>query len=272
LPEGGQVARHVFAIGDIHGRSDLLYQALKIVRDTGAADHGEKRLIFLGDLIDRGPDSIGVVRQAMACDRWIDTTILPGNHEQMMLAKIMAVQPAHPYDWTNNGGMSVLTEVLNKSSDPDAGAVAIRDIEAAFGKDFIDRMKSAPSHVDDGDLTFVHAGLNPYEPRDKALGRGLMEFDDIWRHWAWVRTEFLEWTRGWRDGRNVVVHGHTVATEYLLDHPASITLALDQTKRHRRIALDVGCGYVGQLAVLEASKDMFRFHLVRDNASLSTVD
>lgn len=270
LPSGGCVENHVFAIGDVHGYSDLLAQALAVVKAAAPIDGLARRLIFLGDLIDRGPDSIGCLQQAVSCDAWIETTILPGNHEQMMLAYLLRNADPHPYDWLRNGGASVVAEVrARRGLGPDDDLFP-RDIAQDIGYDIIDRLLAAPGHVTDGDLTFVHGGINPRVPRAQALGRALMDFRDIWTHWAWMRDDFIDWTRGWRDGREVVVHGHTVEATSRFSSVDDVLADVDRTRRNRRINLDAGVYQFGQLAILEAADTHFRIHVVQNEADFST--
>ncbi|MHB8530132.1 MAG: metallophosphoesterase family protein, partial [Caulobacteraceae bacterium] len=75
-----------YAIGDIHGRLDLLEEALRLIESHGRQK--DRRLVFLGDYVDRGPQSRGVVDRLMALQRDVWTICLKGNHEAMMLAAL----------------------------------------------------------------------------------------------------------------------------------------------------------------------------------------
>ena len=84
-------AQRVYAVGDVHGRADLLRCLLRqIDRDDGGRPHADTRLILLGDLIDRGPDSAGVLECVRALEAEPDrhVTVLMGNHEDMFLKAI----------------------------------------------------------------------------------------------------------------------------------------------------------------------------------------
>ena len=168
LPRSAAPDVEIFAIGDIHGRPDLL-QAL-----IGAAAHeprqAERReLVFLGDLVDRGPDSLGAIQLAMAARAQIgaDATIgLMGNHETMMR---MTFDPATPRaaalealtTWMMNGGERVVAEFCVEAlaePDPDRCLAMLREALPAYVAIWLYGLKS---HARSGGLLFVHAGVHP---------------------------------------------------------------------------------------------------------------
>lgn len=130
LPCRGPEAQ-LFVIGDVHGQAGALGAALdEIGRIPGTGL--PRRLVFLGDLIDRGPDSLGAVRLAMgAADRAkVDAvTLLPGNHELMLIDGLLAPQEFMG-DWLDNGGDAVIRE-----ADPGCTARKLR-ISRDWGSDF----------------------------------------------------------------------------------------------------------------------------------------
>jgi serine/threonine protein phosphatase 1 len=170
-----------YAIGDIHGCLDLLTRLLRDIREhAGERDH---RLVFLGDYIDRGPDSAGVLDhvrdlQARRPERVI---CLKGNHEDMMLQAVD--DPRRAFNWTANGGDAALASF---------GARSLGDIP----EDIIRWVAALPTSFEDERRFFVHAGLQPGVPLSAQR-----EADKLW-----IREPFLGMDHDF--GRHVV-HGHT---------------------------------------------------------------
>ncbi|RYH00681.1 serine/threonine protein phosphatase [Salipiger sp. IMCC34102] len=244
LPGSPRPNREIFAIGDVHGQADVLRAVLTEIANTPVPPGTKRILIFLGDLIDRGPDSIGAVstalktQEAIGADRMV---LLPGNHELFLLDVLKGEDPAL---WVSNGGRAVMEEV-----DPSWAElpwpVARDKLVAALPHAWIQSIKAAPSHVTMGDLLFVHAGLDPQADRETFLERH-RPTDDL--HWAWIRNEFLMWDKGWdrtADGEpvlgpTVVVHGHTPAIRTLLSKTQAELPLMDAVDTHRAICLDAG--------------------------------
>lgn len=255
------------AIGDVHGQRVGFERALK-----GASAHltpGKTPVLVLtGDLIDRGPDSLGCVATGSqaAAYGFAQRHRLPGNHELLMLDALDEMdagmdngQASHV--WLRNGGIKVLNEALHEGwalEDIDWREISTR-VTAALGHiegvPYRDAMRAAPSHVRFGDMVFIHAGIDPEEPFADAVGRaqhlhlsqertalGLSHHD---LHWAWVRYNFLFRTDGFADadGRPLlVVHGHTMAegadTAWLWDANGPLVRGLDKRTTHDRICVD----------------------------------
>lgn len=170
-----------YAIGDVHGcLSQLQDLVQQCERDAGAE---RSRFIFLGDYIDRGPDSGGVVEQLITLQQARPDQIicLMGNHEDMLLAAL-----DHP-DWADrwllNGGIRTLKSY--GVTDP-----------SHLPKGHIDWLRRLPKSFDDGLRYFVHAGLHPERPLNEQH-----DFDLLW-----IRQPFLS---GTRDFGKLIVHGHT---------------------------------------------------------------
>lgn len=177
-----------YAIGDIHGRHDLLLRALDAIEDEAAAAH----VIFLGDYVDRGPDSAGVLRTLMegprrSGDEWI---CLRGNHEEMMVrarGRGVPVMPGERYMlWLGNGGAATL--------DSFAGSVP---------DDVLSWCAFLPLKYETAHHFFVHAGVRPGTRLSEQHAADLL----------WIRDEFLGHDGGF--GKHVV-HGHTPAHEPVL--------------------------------------------------------
>lgn len=165
-----------FAVGDIHGRYDCLSAALAWIADRAGED--ETTVVFLGDYIDRGPDSCLVVNRLLAGQEGrLKFLCLRGNHEEMLLDSVRRITALD--HWLANGGHATL---------------------ASYGGPVWDRhlawMADLPLFHEDEYRFFVHAGLNPRHPRDKQT-----EYDMLW-----IRERFL---LSEHDFGKHVVHGHT---------------------------------------------------------------
>ena len=170
-----------YAIGDIHGCLDKLIRLMALCY----ADAGERpaKFIFLGDYIDRGPDSQGVAEFLMTLqqDRPDDVICLMGNHEDMLLAAVDA--PDWEENWLGNGGIQTLQSY---------GLATV----AGIPQEHIEWMRNLPKFHDDGQRFFVHAGIHPIRP--------LSRQDE--HDFLWIREPFLSSTR---DFGRLIVHGHT---------------------------------------------------------------
>jgi serine/threonine protein phosphatase 1 len=170
-----------YAIGDIHGRHDLLQALLqRIGNHAGGSPH---KLVFLGDYIDRGPDSaavVGTVRLLQARSQ-PEVVCLKGNHEAMLL-EVIERSDLVPW-WIDNGGDATLASF---------GAASTRGIAA----DVLDWLGSLPTSHEDERRYFVHAGLMP----------GWRFEDQTEKHKLWIREPFLGMDY---DFGKHVVHGHT---------------------------------------------------------------
>ena len=198
----------LYAIGDIHGRFDLLDALLvRIERDQRGRAEMPVRLIFLGDYVDRGPDSKGVVdRLVQGFSRPYTAVFLKGNHEDMLLSFL--ADPLAGVNWLRNGGEATLL-----SYGVEAGVVqcafwegqqglteAARQFQAVLPAAHLDFYKSLRTFYRMGDYFFTHAGVRPEAPLDQQSENDLL----------WIRKDFLNW-RG--DFGAVVVHGHTPSRE-----------------------------------------------------------
>lgn len=223
----------VYAIGDIHGRIDLLEElASAIEADDAASPPAETTVILLGDLVDRGPDSAAVVDFAREWQDRRDVRILAGNHEEMLLASLTNTDLLRHF--LRFGGRETL---LSYGMDPEFYRTAsleeitewmvmgIPDEDIAF----IQQMEDS---IVIGDYLFVHAGIRP----EIALSE--QKVTDL----RWIREPFLS-----HEGEHphIVVHGHT------------ITPGVDI--RSNRIGIDTGAYCHGRLTalVLEGSQRRF---------------
>ena len=221
LPEG----LRVYAIGDVHGRLDCLDALLEIIAGHSVYAAAETRLVFLGDLIDRGPESRGVVERAMQLAAGPQTCdFVMGNHEELLL-QAAAGEPGALSLFRRAGGRETLL-----SYGADAGEFDACDAEALramIGRlvpaEHLAFLESFSNGVSLGDYRFVHAGVRP----------GIAFEDQKEADLRWIRHEFLN-HEGHFDG--MVVHGHTISEE--------------PEFRHNRIGIDTGAFVTGRLTAL----------------------
>lgn len=244
IPEG----ERVYAIGDVHGRLDLLTQ---LVGQLTVHDEGRQpaatTLILLGDLVDRGPESAGVLRFVRELrDRGrFRVRAIKGNHEEVLQ---MAAE----------GNARATRALVDIGGESTIRSFGISDEEAASGsyadlanllRDRIPNedlllLDDGEDLIEIGDYAFVHAGVRP----------GVALVDQSVKDLRWIRREFLSSTK--RHGR-IIVHGHTVSPEI--------------EERPNRIGLDTGAYASGRLSAvgLEGSR---RWFFTADDAQPLTAD
>lgn len=171
----------IYAIGDIHGSLRQL-RALIAQCAQHARDHA-MTFVFLGDYIDRGPDSAGVIRYLIELQSELGDRViaLKGNHEGFALGAVEGVIP--PHHWLSQGG----TVTLLSYGVTDA---------TELPREHLDWLRSLRSSYNDGRRFFVHAGIAPDRPLDAQAEHDLL----------WIREPFLS---DRRDYGRLVVHGHT---------------------------------------------------------------
>jgi len=223
VPDG----MRVYAIGDIHGRLDLLDELLaSIAADDGARSRGvETHYVFLGDLIDRGPASRGVVERLIAFARERrNVRFLMGNHEQVFLRAMAGDSRALRFLIRIGGRETLLSYGISeedyRSLDFDELAVlAARKVPASH----LAFLGGFEKWISLGDYLFVHAGLKPGVALEE------QEHADLY----WIRDEFLSH----RDSFGpTIVHGHSI-TE-------------DVDVRSNRIGIDTGAFATGRLTAI----------------------
>jgi len=249
LPFAAGPDKEIFAVGDIHGRSDLL--AALIDEAAREPRRLEKRaIVFLGDLVDRGPDSLGAIDLAIGAAARIgadEGVALMGNHEAMMR---LALESATPWDvaiealeaWIANGGDRTLAEFVDADEPPEDLDELLAAARASLPKRVRAWLESLRASWRSGDLLFVHAGVNPRFDLDRFLAvpwnTPLAALDEE-RHWAWVRWPFLNHRPGPEGFSGVfVVHGHT-------PNDARRDASHDDQIAGYRLNLDAGSGLTG---------------------------
>lgn len=251
----GKIDKLTFAISDIHGCMDHLayfYEYLEKVNEPF-------ELIYLGDMIDRGPKNLEVLDRVW---NWktsnSDITILPGNHEMMMIMAL--VDPDNSMQWwAGNGGLSLLKEIKNEFSSYEDAANELKNCLKTKISDIIE----LPCAAHRSSYIFVHGGVpkvwidSKLEFIDPLL---LPDFD--WHeivnstasttHPLWVRDDFLSNTIPWKE--NVcIVHGHTP----IVGHRANIF------GNGTRINIDTGAVFGGTLSMIELKDNLMRIHEVK---------
>ncbi len=237
LSRGGQRAATpegtiVYAIGDIHGRDDLLEDLLGQITDHAAHHPADKRVIvFLGDYVDRGWQSRQVLNRLSKLEMPdFDTVFLKGNHEEALLSFL-----EDPYildSWRQYGGLETLHAYGLKDLNFRADEDYLREVHCSFVEAFPQQHRSflegLPSSYELGGYLFAHAGVRPGVPLEQQEERDL----------RWIRDEFLE---SHIDFGKRVVHGHCPEEEPQV--------------RPNRIGIDTGAYITGVLtaAVLDGT-------------------
>ncbi|MCA3256349.1 MAG: serine/threonine protein phosphatase [Alphaproteobacteria bacterium] len=215
----------VYAVGDVHGRLDLLDAMIaRIDADRGGA---RPTVVLLGDYIDRGPQSKEVVDRLLDLPDWADWVLLRGNHEQAMLEALSDLPQADRLmrQWLNFGGVETLQSygvpsTLLYANDFAAIRADINArLPAAHGT-FLDGLSMAHRI---GDYLFVHAGIRP------GIAMAHQDPQDL----LWIREEFLD---NRLDHGAIVVHGHSISAEVV--------------ERPNRIGIDTGAYKTGRLTAL----------------------
>lgn len=228
LPDG----ERIYAIGDIHGRLDLFERLVASIRaDNESRGAAKVRLILLGDIVDRGPDSAPLTARCMDLTRKSDRFIvLKGNHEAMMVDAIRGNFVALDL-WLNHGGDAAL-----RSFGVDAPLVAagsspelLRAARECVPADVLAWASALPLTRRAGDYLFVHAGIRPGVALDS------QQIEDL----IWIRKDFLESDA---DHAFTVVHGHSVTDEGVVTRP-------------NRIGIDTGAYRTGVLTALGLEAD-----------------
>ena len=219
----------VYAVGDIHGRVDLLEILLARIAVDAAAhpDDRERTLVFLGDYIDRGTTSREVVDRLLRDPLpGFATVRLLGNHEEALLDFLDG--RAGPMDWLSYGGLETLLSygvpLRALPNDPFRAAELRRALAAALPTQHVAFYRACRLHHVLGDYLFVHAGVRPGLPLEQQDPRDLL----------WIRDEFLQASDP-LPGR-VIVHGHTIC-----DLPQD---------RGNRVNIDTGAFVSGRLTCL----------------------
>lgn len=216
----------VYAVGDLHGCDDLLAKLLdQIAADDAARGPAKTTLIFLGDLVDRGPASAQVVERLrlLALER-PDTRFLKGNHEEIFLGAVEGEPKALRLFCRIGGRETVVSYGLDPDRydrlDYEEFAVELKRLVPPAHTEFL---ASFEDMIEIGDYLFVHAGIRPGVDLDQQRTSDL----------RWIRDPFLDHERPLA---KMIVHGHTISP--------------DVDMRAHRIGVDTGAYTTGQLTAL----------------------
>lgn len=219
----------IYAIGDIHGRLDLI-DAIhqRIAADAMRRTARRRQVVYLGDYVSRGPDSRGVVDRV---GEWLpegfERITLKGNHEDLML-RFLEGEIGTGRHWLDYGGLEAMAaygvDIADRDARDDASVIALGDGLAR---------RLPPSHLEffralrishrAGDYLFVHAGVRPGVPLSRQSDRDCL----------WIRKAFLHSDA---DHGAVIVHGHCISEQPEI--------------RHNRIGIDTGAYRSGVLTCL----------------------
>jgi serine/threonine protein phosphatase 1 len=229
LPSGSRV----YAIGDVHGRADLLQETFsKIDRHRVAYPIANTLEIMLGDYIDRGPSSFDVI-ELLSMRVRSGTICLKGNHESFLLEFLK--DPTILNAWQRCGGLETLVSYGLEPSfnlspeDQESLAASLADRLPAHHHKFLNAL---PLSFALGDYFFVHAGVRP------GIALSNQRAEDL----LWIREDFLRYEGGFG---KVVVHGHTPVSEPEI--------------RNNRINIDTGAYATGNLTCAVFENDQILF-------------
>ena len=251
----------VFAVGDVHGCAGHLQSLLDTIRTLAGESTGNRRLVYLGDLIDRGPDTLGVLRlwaegpQAHGVDR-VDRII--GNHEILMLLTLrggpLASKAATMWRSDRMGGAAVMDEMRAVVHDP-AAPPSYPLARAALGQRVLDLLLTQRSHLRLGNTLFVHGGIAGGRDPETFLERPWTA--GVNARWAWITRGFLDWQDGFAG--TLVVHGHTPPAK----HCKFSGMMDPHVLAHDRLSLDGGSALTGVVVAAEIQDGRYRLVKVR---------
>lgn len=221
----------VVAVGDVHGRLDLIEKLWAQIDAVSRLSSARRRtLIFLGNYVDHGGQSRDVVDRLLAGFAGFETVYLKGNHDDTLLQFL--TDPTIGDAWRNFGGLDTLRSYGIEHAPDKNWSQTRSEFTAALPREHLAFFKNLKLHVTIGDYLFVHAGLKPRVPLEEQSETDLL----------WIRDEFLDSAVNF--GR-VVVHGHTPA-----DAPVV---------RPNRIGIDTGAYITNNLTAVVLEERTRRF-------------
>jgi serine/threonine protein phosphatase 1 len=227
----------VYAVGDIHGRVDLLSELQRLIAEDAShlTPGTDKFVVYVGDFVDRGMESRQVI------DRLLERPLpefsavhLLGNHDAWLLTFLVDAQIGPT--WLRYGGDATLhsygVSVGLRRDDARLYDKLQGELRERVPRRHVDFLQNLELSYETGDFLFVHAGVRPSLPLDRQTAEDLL----------WIREPFLSWRR---DFDKVVVHGHTVGAEPIV--------------RNNRIGIDTGACWTGCLTYLVLEEGDYRF-------------
>lgn len=231
LPKGVRI----YAVGDLHGCADLLAGAFDLIDADLARSKPERAIqVFLGDYIDRGPDTKRTIDLLIDRGQRHETVFVKGNHEALLMS--LLDDPRMLPNWIQLGGMTTLMSYGIATSTNDVlqrGRGVSIALAAAIPKAHTDFLTNLVPCFSFGDYFFAHAGVRPGITLEKQSEQDLM----------WIREPFLSSDR---DFGKMVVHGHTPS--------------LEPEIRSNRINIDTGAYATGLLTVVAIQDEKVEFY------------
>ncbi len=222
VPDG----ERIYAIGDIHGRNDCFEKLLARIDadDRARGESGQTTVILLGDLVDRGPDSRGVIERAMALQGSRQSRFLMGNHEEILIRTWEGDRRATALLHRVGGRETIMSYGVSAA---EYDRLDIDELTELVGQrvptEHIAFLRLFADSYQAGDYLFVHAGIRP------GISIDAQDPTDL----RWIRREFLDDPR---DHGLIVVHGHSI-TEDVDEQP-------------NRIGIDTGAFSSGKLTAI----------------------
>ncbi|MDE2464788.1 MAG: serine/threonine protein phosphatase [Alphaproteobacteria bacterium] len=232
-----RAGERVYAVGDIHGCSRQLDALLARITSEPADGVSRRFLVFLGDYIDRGPDSKGVIERLLTPPAGFETSVLRGNHDQTLLDFL--ADPVVYRVWREFGGRDTLMSygveppLFDQVEDFER---ARNDLAAALPIEHRQFLEGLQPSVSIGGYYFTHAGVRPGVALESQTSEDLM----------WIRDDFLN---SRQDFGAIVVHGHTPTAQPVV--------------KRNRIGVDTGAYATGCLTAAVLDGDKCRFISVR---------
>lgn len=218
------------AIGDVHGRADLLQQLHEaLARELARIDAAAATCIHLGDLIDKGSESQRAIQLARSGLSGADCYTLLGNHEDRLLKLLQAHDEASFARWLDKGGAEFFAE-LRISPKPGWQAA----VSEAMGDDTLLWLRSCPTMLRLADIIFVHAGIDTGKPLQEQNSKDLL----------WIREPWTSSAGPYQD-HLAFIHGHSPVAK------------VDMESQHR-INLDTGAVETGKLSSLLIFEDKMK--------------
>jgi len=228
-PKGPKVDDLIYAIGDIHGRNDLLARLLeKIEADRDGED---AKIVFLGDYIDRGPDSSGVLDTLINRTGFehLDAYFLKGNHEATLL-DFLDRKPIGP-SWADFGAYDTLASYgvspPKRKTRPEDWEIVRSDLAEAIPETHRSFYEGLLTHLDLDPYFFAHAGINPARAIEDQTDHDLM----------WIRKPFLKYKKKLD---RFVVHGHSARKSPIIGR--------------WRLGIDTGAYMTGRLTAVRINR------------------
>lgn len=222
----GKRGERAYAVGDIHGcLSETLALIQRIKMDNAYRHEAKTYLVFLGDLIDRGPATKGVIELLLDFPyNFAEPLFIMGNHEEMMVRGLMGERELLP-NWLKYGGYECAESYGVSRSELRGQEPEIIEhiLRSAIPKKHVEFLADFLDYVIFGDFLFTHAGIRPGVPLLRQRSHEL----------RWIREPFLNF-KG--DHGVMVVHGHTISAEIEI--------------RENRIGIDTGAYKTGRLSAI----------------------